>query len=96
MKNGRIYEVAIDENDVGHRGDMMLLHEMEDHLSEPAVAAKRARLYWNGEQTAAPCEEVYVKEAKVVREVTPVDKNAVFQELYRVDNGQSTGSDHSR
>lgn len=93
MTDGRMYEVAIDESAINHRGDMMLLHDMENVLSDAAAAIALARRYWNGEQTSAPCEEIYVKKAVVVRDVTPDDKQAVFDKLYKLPSSPPPGSD---
>jgi len=83
MTAGRIYTVQIDEADILHRGDMMLLHEMEDVINAKGDPTVLARSYWRGERSERPCEELLVRKAHILEAVTPSDKQSVFKRLYR-------------
>jgi hypothetical protein len=86
MKNGRVYAVEIEETDILHRGDMMLLHDMETILQSGNDATLVAQKYWRGDSGENHCEELLVRKAKVIEDVSPKEeKDVIFRKLYRTN-----------
>lgn len=64
MKDGKLYEVRVEDSEVRHRGDMRLVDEAFG-CSDLADIEACADRYWAGEMTASPIMELLVQSAAV-------------------------------
>jgi hypothetical protein len=66
MSGAKLYEVAIREKDVLHRGDMQLIDMIGEALAGGKDTAGFAPSYWQEGSTANPCFEILTSKATVL------------------------------
>ncbi len=92
MKGGKLYEVAVEENGILHRGDMALVDEA--YVNRDALESVRdcARRYWRGELTDKPVIEILVECARVCAVVSKDERERVaFFESWAIVRGKLPG-----
>ena len=83
-KGGRsIYEVEVDESDILHEADMMLVNEIADVISDTPAAESLAERWLNQETRDSERVEVVVAKAVVKRKLfKPGDGKKIYDAVY--------------
>ena len=84
MSNSKFYEVAFEDSDVLHIGDMAITEEMYKSIADDDVLKLLAEKYWAGEKTESPRIEILVPKATVNRIVSKSEidrKKAIIERM---------------
>ena len=86
MKDGKLYQVAIDEARVFHRGDMAIMDEMKIIVEAEKDIGAAADAYWRGEVGNKPVIEIMVSSAIVTDIISTSDEErlAHLKERYPI------------
>jgi hypothetical protein len=74
MKDGKLYQVAIDKTRVFHRGDMAIMDEMKNLVEAGEDIDVKADAYWRGEVGNTPVVEIMVSSAIVTDIISTSDE----------------------
>ena len=70
MSNSKFYEVAYEEAEILHTGDMALTEEIYQNISDSDVCNKLADEYWSGGKSNKPRIEILLPKATVSKIVS--------------------------
>jgi hypothetical protein len=65
MKDGKLYQLAIDDAAIVHRGDMALMDEMKSVIEAGGEYRSIAHEYWNSTMSSTPEVELLISDAVV-------------------------------
>lgn len=90
MTDGKLYEVDVDEAEIGHRGDMALL-ETAFQSHKGIIRIRTIRRYWKGEMSNAPVVEITSRSAIVRRVISTSEdeRRRCLVRTYNLVNGRS-------
>lgn len=86
MRDGKLYEVAIEDGEIVHTGDMHLMDLMNEAAEQGAPLSTMAEQYWSSRMTPAPVVEVLVPSARIIAVINTDEgaRRAAFISHYKI------------